>query len=73
MAQTHSIGLVFGYWPAKSSTFQPFEARNTLPPVVVFFIDRELGASYSPCVEPFSLGARLSRSASPRDLVNLRA
>src|SRR5271155_1759497 len=26
MAQTHSIRLVFGYWPAKSPTFQPFGA-----------------------------------------------
>ena len=73
MAQTHSLRLVFGYWPAKSSTFQPFEARNTLPPVVVFFIDWELGASNSPCAEPFSQGARLSRSEAPRGAVSLRA
>jgi hypothetical protein len=73
MAQTHSIRLVFGYWPAKSSTFQPFEARNTLPPVIVFFIGWVLGASNSPCPQPFSRGERLSHSEAPRAVVSLRA
>jgi hypothetical protein len=31
-----AVGYSTCLWPAKSSTFQPFEARNTLPPVVVF-------------------------------------
>jgi restriction system protein len=49
------------------------EARNTLPPVIVFFIGWVLGASNSPCPQPFSRGERLSHSEAPRAVVSLRA
>jgi hypothetical protein len=73
MTQHHPLRLIPRLRPAESSSFQAFEARNTLPPVVVFFIDWELGANHSPCGEPFSQGARLSRSEAPRGAVSLRA
>jgi hypothetical protein len=73
LTQRHSSRVLTVTRPAEAPPFEPFEARNTLPPVVVFFIDWELGANHSPCGEPFSQGARLSRSEAPRGAVSLRA
>ena len=72
MSQRHSSRLLIPAGPAKSSLFQPLEARNTLPPVSALFIDWVLLIGCRSCAEHVFQAALLSRNCEFQGAVDPR-